>query len=63
MNFYFIPSIGSGKERKELIIIFKKLECDGSTMNAGARSLTHSKFQRSHSVQPGIIINVHNDDP
>ena len=21
------------------------------------------KFQRSHSVQPGIIINVHNDDP
>jgi len=32
-------------------------------MNTEARSLTQSKFQRSHSVQPGIIINVHNDDP
>ena len=42
---------------------FLKLECVGSTINTGVKSRTHFKLPRSHSIQTGIIIDVHNDDP
>lgn len=56
-----ISRVGSRKETKGTIII--KLECVGSSFSTRAKSLTYFTLQSFHSIQPGIIIHVHNDHP